>query len=109
MADPAIALADVNRLVGVGVAVRADDLDRLYVRDRDKRALMHRFQLRPDRAGSVVLMSVPDDVAPGGDRLELPWITALVDLLGSPDARQRHAAVRVLEDAANRLEAAGRS
>jgi hypothetical protein len=73
---------------------------------------MAEYRAHEDRSGQVVLMVVPPeatDVTKGGERDATYQATGLVDLLGSPDARERHGAELVLSAAVARLLATDRS
>ena len=64
---------------------------------------MDKYRAHEDPDGRVVLMVVPDEVSeallpqPGEP---VPPVVALVDLLESPDARQRHLAKKLITRAA---------
>ncbi len=59
-------------------------------------ALIGRYALEPDPAGSVLVMAIPSQADAGNLPLQgapVPLIVAMVDLLGSPDSRSRHLAL----------------
>ena len=69
---------------------------RLYLDAKDLKALVREHRAQVDPAGQVVLMAIPESVPevlrPPADA-PLPNVVALVDLLDSVDAREKHAAV----------------
>ena len=88
--------------IGVGAGI-GDDLV-FYVDESDFDGVIRDYRAWPDPDG-VLFMVIPDevsdDVRPGPGRVDP--VVALVDLLGSPDARQRHHAAAVLESALQRV------
>lgn len=88
--------------VGVGGGVDAERV--FYLRESDLVGVMRGYRARPDPVGELLLMVVGDDVVTDLGTGEVAPAVALVDLLGSPDARQRHLAARLLESAVQRIE-----
>jgi len=91
--------------MGVGAGVGAEPV--FYLHESDFDAVLRRYRGRPDPEGQLLFMVIPDDVAtylrPGSG--EVAPAVALVDLLNSADARQRHRAAELLEAAALRIQA----
>jgi hypothetical protein len=93
--------------VGVGAGVGRSAI--FYLSEADVQDVMGKYRAHQDPDGQVVLMVVPDEVSgallpqPGEP---VPHVVALVDLLESPDARQRHLAKELIAKAA--LNAKGR-
>jgi hypothetical protein len=86
------------------------DRNLFYVAAADADAVLAEYRARPDDEGQVVLRVVPEDVpeaALGDAGMAVSPAVALVDLLGSPDARERYGASHALADAWLRVAAAG--
>jgi len=90
--------------LGVGAGVGAERV--FYLDESDLGAVLRDYRGRPDPDGQLLFMVIPGQVAE--DLRPRPGVVspavALVDLLGSADARQRHLAVELLSTAARRLE-----
>ena len=95
-------------LAGSGSQAQSPAEQVLYVSEADVAGVLNDFRGRPDFGGAVQLMVVPADIAgllnlgPGAP---VPSAVALVDLLASHDARQRHLAAEILQGAAGRAKA----
>lgn len=90
--------------LGVGAGAGAERV--FYLNQSDLEGVLREYRGRPDPAGQLLFMVIPDDVAdhlrPGPG--EVAPAVGLVDLLGSSDARQRHLAARLLDSAAQRVK-----
>jgi hypothetical protein len=89
-----------------GAGIAHGGARRFYVGESVVESVLADHRAQPDDDGQVVLMVVPPDVADSA--LGLPGepvspAAALVDLLGSSDARERYAATTTLEDARRTL------
>lgn len=85
-----------------GVGLSGGDRNVFYVAASDADAVLAAYRARPDDAGQVVLMVVPAEVPKevlGDAGVAVSPAVALVDLLGSPDARERHGASHALANA----------
>ncbi|MFN0092214.1 MAG: helix-turn-helix domain-containing protein [Acidimicrobiales bacterium] len=80
-------------------AVVWPDGDSRYVSAADEEHLAATFAAKPASDGNVALLVFDPDVAPG----RIPAAAAVVDLLNSPEARQRYAAGEALGGAHRRL------
>jgi excisionase family DNA binding protein len=92
-----------------GAGLAAGHRDVFYVDAADADAVMADYRARPDDDGQVVLMVVPSEApegALGGHGMPVSRVVGLVDLLGSPDARERHGAANALSNAWHRIAAA---
>ena len=101
---PGAEAAAVAAEVGVGAGVGAERV--FYLNQSDLDGVLRDYRGRPDPAGPLLFMVIPDDVddqlRPGPG--EVAPAVALVDLLSSSDARQRHLAARLLESAGRRIK-----
>lgn len=82
-----------------GAGLAGGDRNVFYVDAADAEAVVADYRAQPDDGGQVVLMVVPAVVpeSPLGDHgTAVSPAVALVDLLGSPDARERHGAAHEL-------------
>lgn len=107
--DPRIHQGGGPAAVESGAGLSGGDRNVFYVAAADADAVLSAYRARPDDEGQVVLMVVPADVpeaALGDDGLAVSPAVALVDLLGSPDARERHGASHALADAWLRVASA---
>lgn len=99
-AEAAAAAAEV----GVGAGIGAEPV--FYLNESDLDDVLRDYRGRPDPDGQLLFMVIPDQVAadlrprPG----EVSPAVALVDLLSSADARQRHLAAELLSSAARRIK-----
>ncbi len=102
---PGAEIAAAAAEVGLGAGVGAERV--FYLNEPDLDAVLGDYRGRPDPDGQLVFMVIPDEVAedlrprPGA----VSPSVALVDLLSSADARQRHRAVELLASAARRIKA----
>ena len=94
-------------LAGSGSGAQSPAEQIFYVGEADVAGVLNDFRGRPDVGGAVQLMVVPSEIAgllnlgPGAP---VPGAVALVDLLASHDARQRHLAAEILLGAAGRMK-----
>jgi hypothetical protein len=89
-----------------GAGLPGGDRNLFYVGAADAGSVMADHRARPDDEGQVVLMVVPPEAPKGalGDPgSAVSPSVALVDLLGSPDARERHGAAYALSKAWQRV------
>lgn len=104
-ADVAAAAAEI----GFGAGVGAERV--FYLNESDLDAVLREYRGRPDPDGRLLFMVIPDQVAedlrprPG----EVSPAVALVDLLSSADARQRHRAAELLASVARRIKSSSSS
>jgi len=87
--------------IGVGAGKGGSAI--FYLNEDDVQDVMDKYKVREDPDGLVILMVVSGDVSaallpPPGE--PVPPVVALVDLLESPDARQRHLAKELITKAA---------
>ena len=87
--------------IGVGAGKGGSAI--FYLSEGDVQDVMDKYNVREDPDGQVILMVVSGDVSaallpPPGE--PVPPLVALVDLLESPDARQRHLAKQLITKAA---------
>jgi excisionase family DNA binding protein len=109
-ADRRVRLGGASAVVaaGLGLSVAAAS-SLLYVDAEHAHAVVKKYRGRDDPDGPVTLMVIPPAVPaelrprPGAP---IPPGVALVDLLASPDARERHLATELLGRAAARLRGA---
>ena len=96
--------AAVAAEIGVGSGVGAERV--FYLNETDLDAVLRDYRGRPDPDGELLFMVIPDQVAE--DLRPRPGVVspavALVDLLSSADARQRHRAAELLASAARRIK-----
>ena len=101
---PGAEVAAAAAEVGVGAGIGAERV--FYLNESDLDAVVRDYRARPDPEGQMLFMVIPDQVAedlrprPG----EVPLAVALVDLLSSADARQRHLAAELLASAVRRIK-----
>ena len=96
--------AAVAAEIGVGAGVGAERV--FYLNETDLDAVLREYRGRMDPDGELLFMVIPDQVAE--DLRPRPGVVspavALVDLLSSADARQRHRAAELLASAARRIK-----
>lgn len=91
--------------MGVGAGVGEEQV--FYLNESDLGAVLDDYRGRLDPDGQLLFMVIPDEVAddlrpnPG----EVSPAVALVDLLNSADARQRHLAADLLDSASRKIKA----
>lgn len=111
-ADPRVRRGGGAAAAAAGIDVAVADRPILYVGADRFSALLAAYRAHEDPNGQVVVMVVPaeaDDVAKGGERDATYLAAGLVDLLGSPDARERHGAEVALSTALARVLTTDRS
>jgi excisionase family DNA binding protein len=103
--DDRLHVSGARALAAAGVGIAEDGRQRHYIQAGDVAALVAEYHARPSNDGQVELMIVPDGVPHvlGGPGAPVHPVLAFVDLLGSSDARARHAAVSALDAARQRL------
>lgn len=97
---------------GFGLGVRTVEPAVLYVGAEDVDAVLAKYRGRDDPSGPLTLMVIPSEVAPElrpRPGVPVPPAVALIDLLRSPDARERHVATTVLEPVAASLHSPAES
>jgi len=92
--------------IGNGAGVGASKV--FYLRQRDVNAIVDEYRGRDEDDGQVLLMVVPDEVVsdllfPSGKPVAA--VVALVDMVNSPDSRQRHLATELLSSAVQKANA----
>jgi excisionase family DNA binding protein len=100
--------ADAVVAAGLGLSVGATS-SVFYIDAQHADAVVKKYRGRDDRDGPVTLMVIPPAVPPElrpRPGAPIPPGAALVDLLTSPDARDRHLATELLGRAAARLRGA---
>lgn len=111
--DDRIRAGGAPAVAASGVGIAGGDRCRFYVHESVLDAVLSDYRARPAADGQVVMMVVPPgipEVVLGRRGEPVGPAVALVDMLSSSDARERHAAASALEAARRKVvSAAGRN